>query len=93
MTRTPGRKQLRLPNCISLDDLVKPESMLGMYSNTFLLEFDFLAPLLPILDHPHAKRPVPVRFFLSTPALSRAEAELAVVFSMSLDLSRSTSDP
>jgi len=65
MTRTQGRREPKQPNCISLEDLVKPESMLGMYSNTFLLEWDFIAPLLPILKHHHAKRPVPVRLPLS----------------------------
>ncbi|GAA5913475.1 uncharacterized protein JCM6883_004399 [Sporobolomyces salmoneus] len=65
MTRTPGRRQENARNCISLEDLVKPESMLGMYSNTFLLEFDFIAPMLPILDHAHASRPVPI--FLGQP--------------------------
>lgn len=66
MTRTQGRRDNEQPNCISLEDLIKPESMLGMYSNTFLLEWDFIAPLLPILSHPHAKRLVPVRLsFLS----------------------------
>jgi hypothetical protein len=66
MTRTPGRKASRQRNCISLEDLIKPKSMLGMYSNTFFLEFDFLAPLLPILNHPHSTRPVPVRSLLVT---------------------------
>ncbi|GAA6010527.1 hypothetical protein JCM11491_006981 [Sporobolomyces phaffii] len=65
MTRTPGRRHQRQPNCIGLDDVLKPNSILGMFSNTFLLEFDFVAPLLPILDHPHASRPVPI--FLGQP--------------------------
>ncbi|GAA5965971.1 hypothetical protein JCM3765_004138 [Sporobolomyces pararoseus] len=67
MTRTPGRRRSKQANCISLNDLIKPQSMLGMFSNTFLLEFDFLAPLLPILDSSHSRRPVPV--FLAQPLI------------------------
>lgn len=73
MTRTPGRRRANAPNCISLDDLVKAPAMLRMYSNTFLLEFDLIAPLLPILDHPHASRPVPVRVLLRAATLDPAD--------------------
>lgn len=86
MTRTQGRRETKQPNCISLEDLVKPESMLGMYSNTFLLEWDFIAPLLPILNHPHAKRPVPVRLPLSLSSPRHAQ----LILECSTDPSRST---
>ncbi|GAA6063525.1 hypothetical protein JCM10212_006698 [Sporobolomyces blumeae] len=59
-TRTPGRVVSNEPNCVNLSDLVRPASMLGMYTHTYCLEFDFLATMLPILDHPHAARDVPL---------------------------------
>ncbi|BGP20920.1 hypothetical protein JCM10213v2_009085 [Rhodosporidiobolus nylandii] len=61
LTRTPGRADCNTRNCIELSELLRKGSMLGLFSSTFILEHDFLAPLLPIEGSgPHSRRNVPL---------------------------------
>ncbi|BGP44047.1 hypothetical protein JCM10449v2_008104 [Rhodotorula kratochvilovae] len=61
LTRTPGRLAAGAPNCISLDELLRKESMQGMWMSTFILEPDLLMPLLPVEGSgSHSLRNVPL---------------------------------
>ncbi|GAA5831596.1 hypothetical protein JCM11251_000763 [Rhodosporidiobolus azoricus] len=63
-TRTPDRGRRNEPNCIELRELIKKEGLLSMASSTFLLEWEAIAPLLPIegsgAPSPHSRRNVPL---------------------------------
>ncbi|GAA5944977.1 hypothetical protein JCM3775_005517 [Rhodotorula graminis] len=62
-TRTPVRKASGAPNCIELHELLRPESIRGLWMNTFLPEVDLFGPLLPIDGFeggPHRWRNVPI---------------------------------
>ncbi|GAA5845890.1 hypothetical protein JCM9279_002414 [Rhodotorula babjevae] len=62
-TRTPVRAASGASNCVALDELLRPESMRGMWMNTFLPEVDLFGPLLPIRGFgvgAHGWRKVPI---------------------------------
>ncbi|GAA6054829.1 hypothetical protein JCM3770_004094 [Rhodotorula araucariae] len=61
LTATPGRLAADAPNCIGLGDVLRKESMRGMWMSTFILEPDFLMPFLPVEGSgPHSVREVPL---------------------------------
>ncbi|GAA5851933.1 hypothetical protein JCM8547_000103 [Rhodosporidiobolus lusitaniae] len=63
ITRTPGRAEAGTRNCVELRDLLKPESLEGMWACAFFLEYDFFSPHVPVDGSgEHARRDVPIYF-------------------------------
>ncbi|GJN94698.1 hypothetical protein Rhopal_007789-T1 [Rhodotorula paludigena] len=59
--RTPGRGELQEANCVSPDEFIRLESIVSMFHNTYILEWDLLADLIPVFGSgPHSQRNTPI---------------------------------